>query len=114
MGDFSASNSIRFKLQVACGGHPGASMNVYSKDLTWMPWDDQEQSFKEEPPRPIADDILIAQLRANQEIECECFCEKGIGKEHAKWSPVCTAFYRLLPDITLTKPIIGEDAEFLK
>jgi DNA-directed RNA polymerase I and III subunit RPAC1 len=29
----------------------------------------------------------------------DLICEKGIGKTHAKWSPVCTAFYRLLPDI---------------
>jgi DNA-directed RNA polymerase I and III subunit RPAC1 len=40
-------------------------------------------------------------------------CEKGIGKTHAKWSPVCTALYRLLPDIRFTQPIKGEDAKEL-
>ena len=29
----------------------------------------------------------------------EITCEKGIGKTHAKWSPVSTAYYRLVPDI---------------
>ena len=44
----------------------------------------------------------------------ELICEKGIGKTHAKWSPVCTAYYRNLPDIRLTEPIVGEDAKELK
>ena len=29
-------------------------------------------------------------------------CEKGIGKTHAKWSPVATAYYRLVPEIKIT------------
>ena len=44
----------------------------------------------------------------------EVICEKGIGKTHAKWSPVCTAFYRLLPDIRFKESIEGADAKELK
>lgn len=44
----------------------------------------------------------------------ELICEKGIGKTHAKWSPVCTAFYKLATDIKLTKEIEGDDARELK
>jgi DNA-directed RNA polymerase I and III subunit RPAC1 len=44
----------------------------------------------------------------------ELICEKGIGKTHAKWSPVCTAYYRLMPDIRITQPIEGADAVELK
>lgn len=40
----------------------------------------------------------------------ELHCTKGRGKEHAKWSPVSTASYRLLPEITILKPITGDDA----
>merc|ERR1712217_431070 len=110
--EFNESNSIRFRLHVVC---TGTSRAVYSRDLKWEPWsDEQEAKYRDCPPRPVADDILIAQLRSNQEIELECVCEKGIGKDHAKWSPVCTAFYRLLPEITLKKPIVGEDAQKLK
>ncbi|XP_036023250.1 DNA-directed RNA polymerases I and III subunit RPAC1 isoform X1 [Onychomys torridus] len=36
-----------------------------------------------------------------------------IGKDHAKFSPVATASYRLLPDITLLEPVEGEAAEEL-
>lgn len=36
------------------------------------------------------------------------------GKDHAKFSPVATASYRLLPEITLLQPVEGEKAEKLK
>ena len=38
-------------------------------------------------------------------------CHKGIGADHAKFSPVATATYRLLPTIDILKPIIGADAK---
>ena len=44
----------------------------------------------------------------------DLICEKGIGKTHSKWSPVCTAYYRLLPDIKFKETIKGEDAKELK
>ena len=78
--------------------------NVYSGDLKWVPIGDQASRFEREgieKPKPLLDDILIAKLRPGQEIEMELICEKGIGKTHAKWSPVCTAYYRLMPDIKL-------------
>ena len=44
----------------------------------------------------------------------EFICTKGIGKTHAKWSPVCTSFYRYKMDIRLLQPIKGKDAKDLK
>lgn len=44
----------------------------------------------------------------------ELICEKGIGKTHAKWSPVSTAYYRLVPDIKILEDITGDDAVELK
>lgn len=35
---------------------------------------------------------------------------KGIGADHAKFTPVATASYRLLPTITITSPILGASA----
>lgn len=34
-----------------------------------------------------------------QEIELEAHAVKGMGKTHAKWSPVATAWYRMLPEV---------------
>jgi DNA-directed RNA polymerase I and III subunit RPAC1 len=45
-----------------------------------------------------------------KKINAELHCQKGIGKEHAKWSPVATASYRLLPEISILSKIKGEDA----
>lgn len=38
-------------------------------------------------------------------------CEKGIGKLHAKWSPVATASYRLMPTIEVAEEITGDAAD---
>ena len=57
---------------------------------------------------------MVAKLRPGQEIEMELYCEKGIGKTHAKWSPVSTAYYRLVPDIQFKKDIMNKDAQELK
>ncbi|KAJ3228539.1 DNA-directed RNA polymerase core subunit rpc40 [Chytriomyces hyalinus] len=84
--------------------------NVLSKHLIWAPQGDQEERFADNPPRPVHDDIVLAKMRPGQEIELELHCYKGIGKEHAKWSPVATASYRLLPEIQILSPIIGNDA----
>jgi DNA-directed RNA polymerase I and III subunit RPAC1 len=50
----------------------------------------------------------------NQELECEIFCTKNIGKKHTKWSPVSTVFYRLLPVVKIQEPIKGADANEVK
>ena len=63
---------------------------------------------------PVHRDILIAKLGPGQEIEAELWCEKGIGLTHTKWSPVCTASYRLMPVIELQKKLQGEEAKELK
>ena len=39
---------------------------------------------------------------------------KGIGSDHAKFSPVATATYRLMPEIQLLEPVRGALAEKLK
>ena len=88
--------------------------SVYSSDMKWIPIGKQAEKFKNTPIRPVYEDILISKMRPGQEIEMELMCEKGIGKTHAKWSPVATAYYRLLPDITLKEEIKGKDAQELK
>jgi DNA-directed RNA polymerase I and III subunit RPAC1 len=93
------------------GGDDGVTgARVTSADLEWIPQGDQEERFADDPIRPVHDDILVARLRPGQEIELEAWCEKGVGKTHAKWSPVCTASYRLLPEIRATPSATQPDA----
>ena len=86
--------------------------HVYSGDFVWVPQGDQEQMFPE-PLRPVHDDILIAKLRPGQAIELEAHGRRGIGKDHAKYSPVATASYRLMPRIEVLQPIYDDLAEEL-
>lgn len=87
--------------------------HVYSGDLVWLPQGDQKQRWKNANIRPVYDDILIAKLRPGQEIDLECHARKGTGKDHAKYSPVATASYRLYTEIELLHPIYDDLAEEL-
>ncbi|XP_003386510.1 PREDICTED: DNA-directed RNA polymerases I and III subunit RPAC1-like isoform X2 [Amphimedon queenslandica] len=116
---------LEFKLKVKCSRNVNApsdsedpnelyiSHKVTSGDMKWVPIEDQSQLFSVHDIRPVDKDILIAKLRPGQEIDLRLICVKGIGKDHAKFSPVATASYRLLPEITLTKPVVGPAAEKL-
>lgn len=60
--------------------------------------------FASNPPRAVNPKILLAKLRPGQEISMEMHAVKSAGKDHAKFSPVATATYRLMPHIQLLKP----------
>lgn len=47
--------------------------------------------------------VLIVKLRKNQELIVKCIARKGIGKDHAKWSPVATAVYKCEPEFRLSE-----------
>jgi DNA-directed RNA polymerases I and III subunit RPAC1 len=86
--------------------------NVYASDLVFEPQGQQVQFFSgENAIRPTNPGILIAKLRPGQRIKLQCHCIKGIGTDHAKFSPVATASYRLLPHINITQPITGPHAK---
>lgn len=126
-GEYDTSfdyNTVKFELRVECTKNEDAAENetdptklyhhahVYAKDLQFAPEGQQHDYFSgEDAIAPVNPDILIAKLRPGQAIELDVHMHKGIGADHAKFSPVCTASYRLLPTITITKPIIGEEAE---
>ncbi|KAF2144115.1 uncharacterized protein K452DRAFT_223755 [Aplosporella prunicola CBS 121167] len=85
--------------------------SVYAHQIKFNPTGNQAQVFAGEGiVQPVHPDILIAKLRPGQAIKLSMHCVKGIGADHAKFSPVATATYRLLPHIAITAPIIGADA----
>ena len=120
--EINDQNTIVFELKVKCDKKQSelngncfivwyyflSFLLVYSGDLKWIPQGSQSSIFENSPIRPVNTDILLAKMRPGQEICLEAHCEKNIGREHAKWSPVCTATYRILPTITLLEPITGE------
>lgn len=135
----TAEMTLVFKLDVTCKKRPGAKEDapeeekyiasrgkntliylpslilvVYSRDLRWEPVGDQQEWFPaNDLPRPVIDDILIMKLRPGQSISLEARCKKGIGKEHAKWSPVSTASYRLMPEILIKEKLTSAESKEL-
>ncbi|KAI1894409.1 hypothetical protein AGOR_G00115510 [Albula goreensis] len=119
-------DTIQLQLKVKCTRNPRATKDssdpselyinhmVYSRDMKWVPIGNQADVFADANISPVHGDILLAQLRPGQELDIVMHCVKGIGKDHAKFSPVATASYRLLPEITLLEPVEGEKAERLK
>jgi DNA-directed RNA polymerases I and III subunit RPAC1 len=89
------------------------SGDVLSKHLVWLPIGGQKETFPE-GVEPVHPDIVLAKLRPGQQIEFEAHAWKGIGKDHAKFSPVATASYRLLPHVSMAEPVVGDEARELK
>lgn len=115
-------NTVVLKMDVRFRGDG----KVFSDALTWLPlgselsqdicpteWGGDQSSMLEDPVRVVHDDILVAKLRVKQEIQVECHCVKGTGEEHAKWSPVATAWYKLYPEVVLLREPQGGEGEAL-
>ncbi|CAI8596776.1 unnamed protein product [Vicia faba] len=137
-GENNEKNTIVFKLHVSCKkGHP--RITVKSDALKWLPNGSEliadntkpnadskaktftsfscsqgsRPEFSKKPPGPYNLDIILAKLGPGQEIELEAHAVKGVGKTHAKWSPVATAWYRMLPEVILMKDVKDDLAEEL-
>lgn len=117
-------NTILLELKITCEHNKNAqkgetdplkayeNAHVYARDIKFKPFGQQLKYFSgEDAIVPTNPDILVAKLRPGQIIDVEMHAIKGVGSDHAKYSPVATASYRLLPTITILKPILGKDAE---
>ncbi|KAI1333174.1 DNA-directed RNA polymerase [Xylariaceae sp. FL0255] len=118
------TNTVSLKLVAKCTHNKNAPRNsndpkelyhnahIYAKDLVFDPLGGQAKWFSgpENVIRPVNPDILIAKLRPGQELDIEMHMHKGFGWDHAKYSPVATASYRLMPTISILSPILGDDA----
>ncbi|UZJ53051.1 hypothetical protein CBS101457_002371 [Exobasidium rhododendri] len=112
-------DTIVFSLNVCCeriGKSENQIINskVLSGDFDWVPQGDQANFWSDDPPRPVHNNILLAKLRPGQGINMELHCAKGVGKDHAKFSPVSTASYRLLPHIDIPDPLAIEEKDIPK
>lgn len=117
-------NTVKLELNVECTRNKNAAKSemdplklynnahVYAHQIKYIVEGRQDQYFSGNDSISAANpDILIAKLRPGQCIDVEMHAIKGVGSDHAKFSPVATASYRLLPTITITEPILGKDAE---
>ena len=114
--EWDQTRAIKFRLHKKCPADfpKGDSLEVTSGDLIFVPQNSQQKDWiGDQIPHSVSDSILLTKLRPGQEIEAEFFCLRGSAKIHAKWSPVCSATYRLQPLVSFTEPIRGEEAKRL-
>jgi len=106
--EYCAECSVTFDLNVKCSE---ATRDVTSQDLRTADADvrpvdsDTDQSFQH---RTDNTGILIAKLRKGQELRLRAIAKKGVGKEHAKWSPASCATYQIEPDIRINQERMDE------
>ncbi|KAJ7349032.1 DNA-directed RNA polymerase [Mycena albidolilacea] len=110
-------NTLVFDLKLECTRKKDAPKDATDPDLlydnhellsghlAWQPAGEQAEVFSKNPPAPTNPNIVLAKLRPGQGVEITLHAVKGVGKDHAKFSPVATASYRLLPHIVIKKPI---------
>lgn len=119
------NDTLEFELKVKCTRRKDAresanfdaiykNHKIYSGQIKWLPKGKQATLHTEASIGPINDDILISQMRPGHEFDLKMLAVKGLGKDHAKFSPVATAFYRLLPEIKLTRQVTGKEAFLLQ
>ena len=120
--DFNEKNSLKFTLNFKCEKNKNGKIineQIFSGDLKLELLGNQKNKFFNEKNNTysvglVNDDIYLNKLTPGMEIDLVCYCVKGIGRTHAKWSPVCTAYYKLLNKINILKEINGNDAEELR
>lgn len=115
------TNTIAFHLKVECTRNPKARPGatdpnelyigsmVYASDLKFAGSSEQALQLGG-VPTALNPDIVLAKLRPGQEIDLYAHAILGRGNDHAKFSPVATASYRLMPLIEILEPISGADA----
>ncbi|KAL9267732.1 DNA-directed RNA polymerases I and III subunit RPAC1-like protein [Drosera capensis] len=92
------------------------SSSTTSEQKTYTSFSCSQATMPEFASNPIClthEHFPIARLGPGQEIELEARAVKGVGKEHAKWSPVATAWYRMLPETYKLKYPVQEIVLFV-
>ncbi|KAJ7056564.1 DNA-directed RNA polymerase [Mycena amicta] len=86
-------NTLVFSLNIAC---------TRRKDA---PKDSTDPAELYENHELLSSALVWEPAGEQNDIEVTLHAVKGVGKDHAKFSPVATASYRLLPHINILKPI---------
>ncbi|KAK4424220.1 DNA-directed RNA polymerases II, IV and V subunit [Sesamum alatum] len=99
--------SVEFHLRAKCINDQTldvTSKDLYSSDHTVVPVDfsDSSTGFDNAENRGI----IIVKLRRGQELVLRAIARKGIGKDHAKWSPAATVTFMYEPEIYINEELM--------
>ena len=92
--------------------YTGPSGRVMSHHFVWMPYRDQRDLLPVFPTM-LHGNIEVTRLHPGQKIELYARAIKGSGSRHAKFSPVSTAFYRLVPKIDVKQSIDAKKKQLI-
>ncbi|GKV01637.1 hypothetical protein SLEP1_g14179 [Rubroshorea leprosula] len=98
--------SVEFHLRAKCMTDQTldvTSKDLYSSDHTVVPVDFTESAGYDSPEQR---GIIIVKLRRGQELRLRAIARKGIGKDHAKWSPAATVTFMYEPEIYINEDMM--------
>ncbi|KAK6946066.1 DNA-directed RNA polymerase, insert domain [Dillenia turbinata] len=82
------------------------SKDLISSDPSVVPVDFADTSGSGGFETPEQRGIIIVKLRRGQELRLRAIARKGIGKDHAKWSPAATVTFMYEPEIHITEDLM--------
>uniref|UniRef100_A0A5B7B766 Putative DNA-directed RNA polymerases II, IV and V subunit 3 n=1 Tax=Davidia involucrata TaxID=16924 RepID=A0A5B7B766_DAVIN len=100
--------SVEFHLRAKCINDQTldvTSKDLYSSDHTVVPVDFSDSSASGFD-NPEQRGIIIVKLRRGQELRLRAIARKGIGKDHAKWSPAATVTFMYEPEIHINEDLM--------
>ncbi|PON88118.1 DNA-directed RNA polymerase, alpha subunit [Trema orientale] len=98
--------SVEFHLRAKCMSDQTldvTSKDLYTPDHTVVPVDFSDPAGDESAEQR---GIIIVKLRRGQELRLRAIARKGIGKDHAKWSPAATVTFMYEPDIRINEELM--------
>ncbi|KAI4332574.1 hypothetical protein L6164_017471 [Bauhinia variegata] len=98
--------SVEFHLRVKCMTDQTldvTSKDLYSSDHTVVPVDFTDPTGLDSNENR---GIIIVKLRRGQELRLRAIARKGIGKDHAKWSPAATVTFMYEPEIHINEDLM--------
>ncbi|XVE49239.1 hypothetical protein DITRI_Ditri01bG0066700 [Diplodiscus trichospermus] len=98
--------SVEFHLRAKCMSDQTldvTSKDLYSSDHTVVPVDFSDSAGYDSSEQR---GIIIVKLRRGQELRLRAIARKGIGKDHAKWSPAATVTFMYEPEIHINEDLM--------
>lgn len=102
--DMCGQCSVRFDLDVTCEDE---TMEITSRDLMSTNGD-VLPAYSAAEEQQDGRGITIVKLRRGQSLKLTAYARKGVGKEHAKWQPVCISTYQFEPDVRINFALMEE------
>lgn len=87
--------TVEFNLDIKCTGDENIDITAADLISTSM----GESGVEPVSTRKGTTPVTIVKLSKGQQLKMRCLARKGVGKDHAKWSPAATVSFLAVPEI---------------